>query len=108
MRAMRGLLEWLAIWIVGSAAALGLLALLAYCKDAFHPRGAGIGGTIYWVGSVAVVLGLIAALVYWALGAETIRGRLLRLLLAGAGMTLLAWFFVGSYLILTPPATTAA
>jgi hypothetical protein len=89
MHVVRGALEWLGVWIAVSAAVFAALALWMYASfQGVDYRGAATYGA---------AVGLIAAIVYWALGARTVHGRAVRLLIAGAGLLLLYAVFLGLY-----------
>jgi hypothetical protein len=90
MHALRGVLDWLVVWVVASAAVFGLVAIFVYADGAaFHrvrPCGFPITN-IYFAAILAGGVGLVMALLFWALGARAVRWRVVRLIgVAGAGV----------------------
>jgi hypothetical protein len=74
MHAVRGALEWLGIWIAASVAVFAVLALWMVTQGAHGYR---------YAAALGAGIGLIAVIVYWALGARAVRWRVVRLLVAG-------------------------
>jgi hypothetical protein len=95
MRLARSSAAWLTGWLTAAAAVFGLIAAWVYANGGvFHRTAACFRDmNIYAAAIFAGAGGLLVVLVYWALGASTMRLRLVRL--AGVAFLVVPVGFLG-------------
>ena len=98
MNRRRGAIEALGIWVAGSVLVFATAVVVVLVQGGHFHRTPTCGGSevnIYSTGLAAAGCGLIAAMIWWALGAATVRWRWARLgitLVVSAG--LIGWLVV--------------
>jgi hypothetical protein len=101
MAEVRGTLRWLFVWIIASAATFGLVALLMAAGGVLrYPDGAIDWANLRFAAQLAVGVGLIVALLDWALRAATPGERRRRLLVTGIWAIFLGAAFGSIFLLI--------